>query len=74
MVGNRWATAVIAGFLYLLCGCQQSTQKLQEKPTVNLQQLEKDKRVDEWVMRIQQNSGWYAQMKLVRENRLLSSR
>jgi hypothetical protein len=67
MVGNRWATAVIAGFFYLLCGCQQSTQKPQEKPAVNLQQLEKDKRVDEWVMRIQQNSGWYAQMKLVRE-------
>jgi|GEM_PF-4201003 len=67
MVRNRWTIVAIATFFYLLCGCQRSAEKPHEKPIVELQRLEKDRQVDEWVERILQNPSWYAQMKLVRE-------
>lgn len=65
MMGFRWAIVLVG---LLVCGChQQASEQQVGKPRVELQQLEKDRRVDEWVKRIQQNRGWLAQMNLVRE-------
>ncbi len=64
-MGFRWAIVLVG---LLVCGChQQASEQQVGKPRVELQQLEKDRRVDEWVKRIQQNRGWLAQMNLVRE-------